>query len=85
MPRPSSKPHAEKKSPVKVVEEPKVTEEETVPGGQTENLLTDVSTQEEAGETVEQEEQQEEPEAAVESCSKEPDIQQVEQWCVFLI
>lgn len=77
MPRSSSKPHAEKKSPVKVVAEPKVIEEETVPIGQTENLLTDVSSQEEAVETVEQ--VKEEPEDVMEDCLKAPDLQQVEQ------
>lgn len=84
MPRSSSKHHAEKreqKSPVKVVAELKVTEEETVPSGQTGILLTDVLGQEEVEETVGQ--VKEEPEDVMEGCLNAPDVLQVEQMVPF--
>lgn len=86
MPRPSSKAQAEKrqqKSPAKVVAEPKVTEEEPVPSEKTEIICPDVSGQEEADETVGQ--VKEEPEDIMEGCLEPPTVQQVEQWCLFLI
>lgn len=80
----SSKPQAEKreqKSPIKVVAPPKVTEEETVPIGQTEILWTDVLGQEEADETVGQ--VKEEPEDIMKGCLNASAVQQVKQWRLF--
>lgn len=84
MPRSSRKPQAEKreqKSPAKVVAEPQVTEEETVPSGQTDILLSDVSSQEETDVTVA--EIKEEPEDVLEVCLSASDVQQVEQLWIF--
>lgn len=84
MRRPSSKPEKRKqKSPVKVVAEPKVTDEELVPSGQAEILCTDVLGQEETDETVEQ--VKEEPEDVTEGCFNIPAVQEVEHWWLFLI